>query len=103
MSGRASLHSRPRRRPSRRSTEHAGRRRGAHSVTGLLEALVPDPAIDRAMLDRSRALDELHVPTRYPNGLPAGATADYYTRAEAEQAIGDAEAIVEWSRGMLPR
>jgi HEPN domain-containing protein len=75
-----------------------------HSVTELLEALAPhEPAIDDVMLDRGRALDKLYVPTRYPNGLPAGAPVDYYTRSEAERAIGDAEAILEWSRGTLPR
>jgi HEPN domain-containing protein len=74
-----------------------------HSVTELLEALSPDRAIDEVMLDRGRALDKLYVPTRYPNGLPAGAPTDYYTRAEAERAIGDAKAIIEWGRGTLPR
>lgn len=74
-----------------------------HSVTELLQALQPHvPAVD-ALLDRARSLDKLYVPTRYPNGLPSGAPADYYTRAEAERAIADAEAIVECCRGMLPR
>ncbi len=75
-----------------------------HSVTELLDALVAgELSIDEAMLDRGRALDKLYVPTRYPNGLPAGAPTDYYTRSEAERAITDAEAIIEWSRGTLPR
>jgi len=55
------------------------------------------------MLDRARSLDKLYVPTRYPNGLPSGAPADYYTRVEAERAIADAETIVECCRGVLPR
>jgi HEPN domain-containing protein len=75
-----------------------------HSVTELLQALRPDvPVVDEAMLDRARSLDKLYVPTRYPNGLPAGAPADYYTRAEAGRAIADAETIVECCRGVLPR
>ncbi len=75
-----------------------------HSVTELLEALQPHlPAVDDALLDRARSLDKLYVPTRYPNGLPAGAPADYYTRAEAERAIADAEKILECCRRMLPR
>lgn len=75
-----------------------------HSVTELLQALQPDMTdIDEALVDRARSLDKLYVPTRYPNGLPAGAPADYYTSAEATRAIADAEAIVAFCRRALPR
>jgi len=75
-----------------------------HSVTELLEGLRETVAgIDEALLDRARALDKLYVTTRYPNGLPAGAPADYYTRAEAERALADAEAILAWCQRELPR
>jgi HEPN domain-containing protein len=80
-----------------------GQEAWGHSVTELLEALQPEQGIDAGMLDRGRALDKLYVPTRYPNGLPAGAPADYYTRTEASRAIDDAEVILEWCRGVLPR
>ena len=74
-----------------------------HSVTELLQALQSHvPVVDEAMLDRARLLDKLYVATRYPNGLPAGAPADYYTRAEAERAIADAETVVECCRRVLP-
>ena len=75
-----------------------------HVVTELLEALrasVRD--IDDGLMDRARALDKLYIPTRYPNGLAGGAPADFYTRPEAERAIGDAEAIVELCRRVLSR
>ena len=75
-----------------------------HSVTELLDALRAEvPAVDPALMDRARALDKLYIPTRYPNGLPTGAPADYYTRAEAERAIADAEAIVVICRGIVSR
>lgn len=81
-----------------------GKKAWGHSVIELLGSLAPDkPAIDDVMLDRGRALDTLYIATRDPNRVPSGAPADYYTRAEADRAIGDAEAIVEWCRGMLPR
>ena len=54
-----------------------------HSVTELLDALQASAAgVDAALLDRARSLDKHYVTTRYPNGLPSGAPADFYTRAE---------------------
>lgn len=85
---------------------HGGRGQEAwgHSVTELLASLREGASgVDEAMLDRGRALDKHYIATRYPNGLPAGAPADYYTRAEAERAITDAEVILAWCERELPR
>ena len=81
-----------------------GQEAWGHAVTELLDALRPSAAeIDKALLDRARALDKLYTATRYPNNLPAGAPADYYTDAEAERAIGDAESVLEVCRRVLSR
>ena len=81
-----------------------GQEAWGHVVTELLEALQPhEPAVDEALLDRARALDKLYIPTRYPNGLAGGAPADFYTRAEAQRAISDAEAVLALCRRMLSR
>jgi HEPN domain-containing protein len=83
--------------------EAAGREAWGHVVTELLDALRSQGSeVDEALLDRARALDKLYIPTRYPNGLAGGAPADFYTRAEAERAITDAEAILAVCRRMLP-
>jgi len=75
-----------------------------HSVTELLEALRERlSSIDMPLIDHARALDKLYVPTRYPNGLPAGAPADYFTAAEAQAAAAHAEAILGFCRRVLPR
>ncbi len=74
-----------------------------HSVTELLLALGAMEGLDSPLLDRARALDKLYIPTRYPNGLPSGAPTDYFTRAEAERAIEDAEVILEFCRRALSR
>jgi HEPN domain-containing protein len=44
----------------------------------------------------ARILDKFYIPTRYPNGLDAGAPADAYTNTEAEMAIAYAEQIVHF-------
>lgn len=81
-----------------------GQEAWGHVVTELLEALRLGVAgIDDSLLDRARALDKLYVPTRYPNGLAGGAPADFYTGAEAERAIADAEAVLEVCRRVLSR
>ena len=75
-----------------------------HSVTELLRALQPQvPDIDDAVVDAARSLDKLYIATRYPNGLPSGAPADYYTRTEAARAIHEAEIVIERCRNVLLR
>jgi len=84
--------------------EALGHEAWGHSVTELLDALRADVAeIDDALLDRARALDKLYIPTRYPNGLPSGAPADYYTRSEGERAITDAEKLIAVCRRVVSR
>jgi HEPN domain-containing protein len=81
-----------------------GQEAWGHVVTELLDALRSSArGIDDELLDRARALDKLYIPTRYPNGLVSGAPADFYTRAEAERAIADAEAVLEVCRRVLSR
>jgi HEPN domain-containing protein len=82
--------------------EALGQEAWGHVVTELLDALRPGvPDVDDALLDRARALDKLYVPTRYPNGLAAGAPTDFYTRPEADRAIADAEAVLAVCRKVL--
>jgi HEPN domain-containing protein len=64
-----------------------------HVLHRLVEALQDrEPEIVR-FLEAARILDKYYIPTRYPNGLAAGAPADVYTRSEAEGAIAHAEDI----------
>lgn len=72
-----------------------------HSVTVLLGGLGERVEVGRDLVDAGKRLDKHYIPTRYPNGFDAGAPTDYYTAAEAEGAIEDAAAIVEFCRGTL--
>jgi HEPN domain-containing protein len=73
-----------------------------HSVAVLFENLKGITA-DTVVLDRALQLDKHYLPARYPNGLPAGYPGKYYTRIEAERAIDDASAILDFCRRHLPR
>jgi len=65
-----------------------------HSVAELLERLLeslPDFAKHR---EAARLLDRFYIPTRYPNGLPAGTPSESFKRSDLEQALSLADPIV---------
>ena len=64
-----------------------------HVLRKLVEELADDEPQLTTHLESAKILDKYYIPTRYPNGLDAGAPADAYTRTEAEQAITYAEEI----------
>jgi HEPN domain-containing protein len=73
-----------------------------HTLSLLLTSL-PEDVGAAALVDAAKRLDKHYIPTRYPNGFDRGAPVDFYTRGEAEQAIADAEAIVEFCRHQIGR
>lgn len=74
-----------------------------HTLSILLANLPSGHAADSELLSRAKALDKHYIPTRYPNGFERGAPTDFYTRDEAERAIADAEAILEFCRREIGR
>ena len=81
---------------------HSGEPWG-HSVTALIEAVPAAIAPDPGLIEAASRLDKHYIPTRYPNGFPAGYPGKLYTRGEAEGALEDARRIIEFCRGHLPR
>ena len=75
-----------------------GEARG-HGIRELLQGLSLSP--DEVMLGQATALDRFYIPTRYPNGLPAGVPHDYFSQDDATQAIAAAEAILAWCQDYL--
>ena len=74
-----------------------------HDLTALLAALPGDSRPPADLLDRARSLDRHYIPSRSPNGFAAGTPRDHYTAREADEAIADAEAIVEFCAHSIPR
>ena len=65
-----------------------------HSTTALVNecaALEPSFATLGAAC---RRLDQLYIPTRYPNGLPDSIPHDFFDRALADQALTDLDAVI---------
>lgn len=67
-----------------------------HVVHQLLARLPETQRPTHEILDRARRLDRHYIPARYPNGFEAGIPADFYTAEDAQQAIRDAEAVLEF-------
>lgn len=66
-----------------------------HSVADLLsQALKHHPELSD-LADGSRLLDRFYIPTRYPNGLPAGAPCESFRREDLGSAATLARAIVD--------
>lgn len=78
--------------------ESEGTEAWGHSVVELLRGLTGVPA---NVLDAAKALDKHYIPARYPNSHPAGAPGDLYTIAEADRALREAEAVIEYVRRRL--
>jgi len=69
-----------------------------HVVRRLLEELRPAVAITDDLIDAARVLDAFYVPTRYPNGHPAGAPGEHYGALQSAQAMMYAGQIIEFCR-----
>ncbi|MBD3408210.1 MAG: HEPN domain-containing protein, partial [Candidatus Lokiarchaeota archaeon] len=53
------------------------------------------------ILSRARELDRHYIPSRYPNGLPAGTPRRAFDEREAQEAIEAARTILRFCEGIL--
>ncbi|MBI3939460.1 MAG: HEPN domain-containing protein [Acidobacteria bacterium] len=81
--------------------QRLGKDAWGHMVTALLGNLASDLAVPHGLLDRARMLDKHYIPSRYPNGFESGAPTDFYTQEEAQVAIRNSEAIIEFCRHQI--
>jgi HEPN domain-containing protein len=78
-----------------------GQEAWGHVVRSLLEELPDTVPVPEELFDQARVLDALYIPTRYPNGHPAGAPADHYGKLQSRDAIHHASAIIEFVRARM--
>ncbi len=58
---------------------------------------LPETAsVNEELVEKGRVLDNFYVPTRYPNGHPAGAPFEHYGPLQSEEAIGYAGELIEF-------
>lgn len=73
-----------------------GQEAWGHVVVRLLQELPSEAPAD--LIEHARVLDNFYVPTRYPNGHPAGAPFEHYGPVQSHQAIEYAGQIVAFAR-----
>ena len=72
-----------------------------HMITRLLEAVSVEVTAAPEVLSAAKALDRHYIPARYPNSFETGTPADYYTLEDAQDAIGDAQRVIEFCKQHL--
>jgi HEPN domain-containing protein len=73
-----------------------GQEAWGHVVARLLKELPFEAPND--LVEKARVLDNFYVPTRYPNGHPAGAPFEHYGSIQSKEAIAYAGEVLEFAR-----
>lgn len=74
-----------------------------HVTRRLLEELPDSQPVTPDLKEAARVLDQYYMPTRYPNGHPAGAPAEHYGARQSSEARVYAGQIVEFCRLQMAR
>lgn len=81
---------------------YLGARRTAlmtHSLVEMIQESEKHSAGAAACLDDARHLDLHYVPSRYPNGLPAGYPHQFYDKTMADRAMAAAQRMLDFVAG----
>ena len=72
-----------------------------HSLVELLSSLADTHPALAALRGAAARLDQLYIPTRYPNGLPGGVPAEVFSEEQAAEAIAQAAQFIEYAAGRI--
>lgn len=72
-----------------------------HSLVELLASLVDEHPALGSLRGSAARLDQLYIPTRYPNGLPGGVPADVFSREQADEAVAQAARFVDYAGSLV--
>ena len=74
-----------------------------HSLVELLAPLTENHPNLASLRGAASRLDQLYVPTRYPNGLPGGVPAEVFTEEQAAEAVAQATRFIEGATELIPQ
>ena len=72
-----------------------------HSLVELLTPLAETHPVLATLREAAARLDQLYIPTRYPNGLPGGVPAEVFTEEQAAEAIAQASQFLERATALM--
>jgi HEPN domain-containing protein len=78
---------------------HLGQEAWGHVVARLLRELPSGAPAE--LVEKGKVLDNVYVPSRYPNGHPEGAPFEHYGRIQSEEAIRFASEVLDFVRSRL--
>ena len=81
--------------------EHLRTRMLGHNLNELVEAVGRHITVEVDLKAACARLNRLYIPTRYPDAFVSGVPAEQYFQIDAEQAIEDAERVVNFARTTL--
>ena len=80
---------------------HLGQEAWGHVVAKLLQELPGSIALPGELVEKASFLDNMYIPTRYPNSHPEGAPFEHYGPLQSEEAIRYAGEIIEFVRSQM--
>jgi HEPN domain-containing protein len=72
-----------------------------HSLVELLASPADAHPALASLRGAAARLDQLYIPTRYPNGLPGGVPAEVFSEEQAAEAIAQATQFVEHAAALI--
>jgi HEPN domain-containing protein len=80
---------------------HLGQEAWGHVVARLLAELPRSARVPQALVEKGRVLDNLYIPSRYPNSHSEGAPFEHYGPLQSEEAIRYAREILAFVRSQM--
>ena|SRR2546428_8449915 len=74
-----------------------------HSIYMMLEELPKTIHVATPLLEKAKVLDQYYIGPRYPNSTPSGKPGDFYTAAQAKEALENAQAIIAFCEDHILR
>lgn len=80
---------------------YVGQEAWGHVVARLLDELPEGIAVPRDLREKAQYLDNMYIPSRYPNSHPAGAPFEHYSALQSGEAIRYAGEILAFTRAAM--
>lgn len=78
-----------------------GQEAWGHVVARLIRELPPEVRCGEDLIEKGHVLDNMYIPTRYPNSHSEGAPFEHFGPLQSAQAIQYAREIVEFVRSQM--